>query len=189
MANRITHRRYGDTTSVGMSNGLTDLFFVVLALSSSALAQTPHEERIALWIAQHDQAVRGNGAVSFDLSGGTADLARLSLFPWTFSQFATEKAFLLSAIDDALQGHRWRREGFFESDQNVLDALAKFRHMVKRCREQYLDPETPYDLPSTIATSSHPLERCSTHGIILHQAYYPGDHQCIACNAQLFLRP
>jgi hypothetical protein len=185
MANRITHRRYGDAASLAMSNGLTDLFFAVLALSSSALARTPHEEGIALWIVEHDQTVRGFGAVSFDLSGGTADLHRLSHFPWTFKQFAAEKAFLLAAIDDALQRHRWPREKFPEAGQYVFDALAKFRRMVKRCREQNLDPETPYDVPSTINTSSQPLERCSVHGIVLHQAYYPGDCRCIACNAQL----
>ncbi len=169
-----------------MNNGLTERFFVALSLSSSALAHTPDEERIAFWIALHDQRIRGAGlgAVSFDLSGGTADLACLSRFPWTFSNFAAQKAFLLSAIDDALQGHRWHREGYPEANQQIFDALAKFRRMVKRCREQYLDPETPYDLSSTPSTLPYPLGRCPAHGIVLHEARNPGDRRCIACNAE-----
>lgn len=183
MANRITHRQNDDAASVSMSNGLTDLFFAALALSSSALARTPDEERIALWIAEHDQTVRGHGAVSFDLSGGTATPTSLMRFPWTFKRFAAEKAFLLSALDDALQGHRWHRENFPEGGQYAIDALAKFRQMVKRCREQNLDPETPYDVPEMVAACTFRLERCPIHGVILHQAYYSGDRGCIVCNS------
>ena len=184
MANRITHERYGDD-AVRMNNGLTENFFVVLALSSSALAQTLDEERIALWIARHDQTVRGSGTVSFDLSGATP--AHSWDFPWTFGQFVAQKAFLLSVIDDALTGDRWRRGDVYElPDQYVFDSLAKFRLMVKHCREQYLDPETPYELPATAFAPLHSLERCPIHGVFLHELVFPGDHRCIVCNAQFF---
>lgn len=181
MANGITHRQYGDEISIRMNNGITECFFVSLALSSSALAQTPDEERLALWIAQHDQTVRGYGSVSFDLGGGVGPdgLTRLSAFPWTYSQFVVQKVFLLSAIDDALSGDRRRRTLSFELAQDVVDKLAKFLHMVKRCREQYLEPETPY----TLLSSDNPPERCIIHGVLLHEIFNSGDRRCIVCNA------
>jgi hypothetical protein len=54
MANQITTRAHPRVPTLGMSNGLSDLFFGAMLLSSSAFAQTAWQNGLALWFAEHD---------------------------------------------------------------------------------------------------------------------------------------
>ena len=51
---------------IRMSNGATDVFINVLAISGSALAETEQEKRLIVWLSEKDQKV-GRGTVGFDI--------------------------------------------------------------------------------------------------------------------------
>jgi len=51
-----------------MSNGATNVFLDVLALSGSDLAVTTREKEFIVWLNQRDQSVVGIGTVGFSIS-------------------------------------------------------------------------------------------------------------------------
>ena len=67
MANLITYCRRPDLAPVKMSNGSTSVFFSVLSLAASAIAQTDRQRQLAVCFAAHDQDVLGLGVVGFDV--------------------------------------------------------------------------------------------------------------------------
>ena len=56
-----------DDESLQMSNGLTNVFINVLALSGSELAQTESEKRMIVYLSEKDQGIIGIGCVGFDI--------------------------------------------------------------------------------------------------------------------------
>jgi hypothetical protein len=82
---------------VKLSNGLTDVFLALLQFPLSDLAADPWQRALAQWVAWHDQNLVGAGTVGFDLD----EIA------WDSADFPAQRAFLLRAIDAALDGHRW----------------------------------------------------------------------------------
>jgi len=54
--------------SLSMSNGATNVFLDVLALSGSDLAVTARENEFIVWLNQRDQSVVGIGTVGFSIS-------------------------------------------------------------------------------------------------------------------------
>ena len=100
MGNMIADRAAG--ASMKLSNGSTDVFLSVLLLAGSDLAETAWQVELMVWLAAHDQALRGGGTVGFDL----ADI------PWDPDDFTAQRDFLLRTVDLAATGHRWEALGY-----------------------------------------------------------------------------
>jgi hypothetical protein len=163
MGNMITIDTSGDLEPLHMSNGLTSVFIAVCVLSASALASTDQEKLFAVWLASHDQAVRGSGAVGFDIS----DL------PWTAHGFEAEQAFLLKVIRSAQSQEYWHLLGYQPRADWVIQSLEHFRLLIVHFSKEALVPERARswscEVPSSFVT-------CPRHGVYLHQ------EGCVICN-------
>lgn len=159
MGNFVTSKKVPPgTASFGMSNGLADVFFDVLAIASSDRATTTWEKSFAYWVVRNDQTRAGRGCVGFDISE----------MGWTREDFDVQKRFVLSVIDAARGRSGWERLSFTPHDA-IFDTLGEFRRMVD-------------ELPVTAAGAPPcwewelPGGMCEKHRVYLHEV------GCIICN-------
>ncbi len=103
-----------------MGNGLTSVFVSVLSLAASTLAETDHQRELAIWIASRDQAVYGLGLVGFDI----AEL------PWSKSNFAEDRAFLLKVIEAAKAKVGWEHLEYSPNEAMLFNCLDHFAEMI-----------------------------------------------------------
>lgn len=142
MSNSISDR--ASDRQVHMSNGNTDVLLSVLLLAGSDLAETDGEVELMVWLAEHDQGVRGRGAVGFDLAELPAGEA--------------ERAFLLRVIDLAATRHRWDVLGY--EPPFAQRFLAELRELVRGFEPATAPPaKTPYP--------EH--RKCPGHDVYLHE--------------------
>ncbi|MFD0675604.1 MULTISPECIES: hypothetical protein [unclassified Paenibacillus] len=157
--------------SIKMSNGLTSVFFEVLVISGSILAEIDREKEIIIWLAQQDQSVVGIGTVSFNIED----------IPWTNENFKKEKEFMIRTISNAIEGLGWERLSFEPRKDWIIERLEQFKLMIDAFDEtnininNYLrwseieegddNPTIPYGFP-----------KCQKHSI------YLSCHGCILCN-------
>lgn len=94
MANMVTAKGSTGPQYLDLSNGGTDVFFDVLTLAGSAIAETPWQRNLVLHFADAHRWGRGNAGF---------DLAEL---PWT-GDWPTEMAFLDQVIGLALARQGW----------------------------------------------------------------------------------
>ena len=86
MANVIGfHSSDEENSSLVMSNGLTDVFIDVIALSGSQIAHTDDEKRLIVWLSEKDQSKAGAGTIGFDICE----------MPWNAKTFVENKQFLI----------------------------------------------------------------------------------------------
>lgn len=109
-----------------MSNGATDVFINVLALSGSALAETAEEKRLVVWLSEKDQKL-GLGTVGFDVVE----------MPWQRETFSSDKAFVLRMIDAAENKLNWEKLDYMPN--HVSQNLRKFREYIEKMTEQDID--------------------------------------------------
>lgn len=142
-----------------MSNGTTDVFINVLALSGSALAETAEEKQMIVWLSEKDQKL-GLGTVGFDV----VDM------PWKRETFSNDKIFILNVIKAAENKLDWEK----------LDYIPEYRYLssnLKRFRE-YVEKMTEYDINENAAVewldaaeSDDPVNcgfpRCKKHNTLL----------------------
>ena len=164
MGNLITSKRVPGSAPVDMSNGLTSVFFDVLALAGSALAETPWEERLVYWLVGHDQSFLGLGCVGFDV----ADMG------WTAEGLDAQKAFVFKVVDAAQARRGWEHLRYKPRPESIAEALEGFRRLVaefpaqaagRPVYDQWLPDEAPR------------FGRCERHGVFLHEHF-----DCIICN-------
>ena len=146
-----------------MSNGLTEAFVEVLALSGSHLAHTEWEIDAIVWLAAHDQAVMGLGMVGFDV----ADLS------WTADHLANEKAFLFRVIDGASMRYAWDRLSYEPYIEWLFPRLEAFRRLIDALTVEEVRPRSGRDDWGLLR---HDRARCPRHEVYLHAA------GCIVCN-------
>jgi hypothetical protein len=96
-----------------LANSATHVFFDVLTLAGSALAESPWEQNLVLYFADGG-LLYGRGMCGFDLEQ----------LPWT-QGCATEKLFFLRTIDLALSGHGWKRLSY--EPPYVAEDLSAYR--------------------------------------------------------------
>lgn len=142
MSNIIGDRVAG--RQVHLSNGNTDVLLSVLLLAGSDLAETDRQVALMVWLAEHDQGVRGRGTVGFDLA--------------EVPDLPAERAFLLRVIDLAATRHRWDVLGY---DPPVAQRfLAELRELVRGFEPKAAGPtQTP--------RPEH--RKCPEHGVYLHE--------------------
>jgi hypothetical protein len=164
MGNMITSERVPGSEPVYMSNGLTSVFFDVLALAGSALAETEWEQRLAYWLVSHDQSLVGIGCVGFDV----ADMG------WTAERLDAQKAFVFELVDAAQARRGWEHLRYSPRPEAIGEALEGFRRLVADFPAQAVgrpvhDQWTPGELPR--------FGTCERHGVFLHEYFH-----CIICN-------
>jgi hypothetical protein len=115
MANMFTADGSAGPPGLDLSNGGTDVFFDVLTLAGSPIAETPWERNLVLHFADGHRWSRG--LAGFDLG----DL------PWT-GDWPAEKAFLDRMIGLALSRHGWDRLAY--DPPYATRYLTTFREMI-----------------------------------------------------------
>ena len=160
MANIVWLGSENDSECIQMSNGLTDVFISVLVLSGSRFAQTTHEKRLIVWLAEKDQSKVGIGTVGFDICD----------MPWNVDTFAENKEFLLMVIEAAKNGEGWEHLEYAPNSELLfpcLDKLAELISKIESCKinfgalEEWIAAANAFDP----VVSGFP--KCPKHGALL----------------------
>ena len=87
-----------DDDSLVMSNGGTDVFISIPALSGAGIARTESEKRLMVFLSERDQII-GGGCVGFE----TVEM------PYDRRPFEADKRFLMQVIQGARNRSGWER--------------------------------------------------------------------------------
>ncbi len=140
-----------------MSNGATDVFINVLALSGSLLAKTVEEKRLIVWLSEKDQKM-GLGTVGFDVVE----------MPWQRETFLSNKAFLLHVITAAENKLGWEKLDY--TPEYISKNLQKFREYIEKMTEHDIDDNIAVEWLNE-AGSDDPVNcgfpRCKKHNTLL----------------------
>jgi hypothetical protein len=147
-----------------LSNGGTDVFFDVLTLAGSALAETAWEHNLVLHFADGHRVSRG--ASGFDLGE----------LPWT-SNWRAEQAFFLTMIDTALGRHGWDRLRY-DPPYATAD-LAAYRAMVAQFKPVPVTTRSPDWGDWSTAPGPELLARCPAHDVVR------GELGCRLCDPEI----
>lgn len=164
MGNVVRHGVRDDLPDLSMNNGLTSVFIEVLTIALSALAKYENEKRIAVWIACHDQEIRGPGFAGF----------RICDIPWNLRTFESDKQFMLDAIGAAANKLDWHKLDYSPREDWVLESLQAFKSLVVHFLAVHALPDSQWvwkwgDEPIKV-------EMCTKHSVYLNSA------GCILCN-------
>lgn len=110
-----------DDDSLVMSNGGTDVFINILALSGSVIAQTESEKRLMVYLSEKDQII-GRGCVGFDV----VDM------PWDKETFKEDKMFILQVIHGARNKIGWEKLDYSPNEELALNYLDTFENLINR---------------------------------------------------------
>lgn len=151
---------FGDNDLL-MSNGLTDVFINVLVLSGSRIAVSDSEKRFVVWLAERDQSKLGGGTVGFEISE----------MPWSASDFAECKAFLLNTVKFAEQRLGWEVLDYPPNENMLFPALRKFAELVKFFSAKDINPTGYEEWLAASDGEYDPVHRgfpkCEKHGALL----------------------
>ncbi len=148
-----------DYKCVHMSNGLTDVFFNVLVLSGSALAQSVEQKQLIVWLAEHDQSRVGRGTVGFDLCD----------MPWDPATFAEDKGFLIQAISAAKERLGWEKLDYQPNEDILFPCLDLFAELLSGMDASKIQPEALKEWLAAAEPDDPVLcgfPRCSKHQIL-----------------------
>ena len=159
MGNTIRFNNNTPDDRIHMSNGATDVFINVLALSGSALAKTTQEKRLIVWLSEKDQKV-GRGTVGFDVVE----------MPWQKETFANDKAFMLRVIEAAENKLDWEKLDYTPNPDYILHNLRQFKKFIERMTDQDIDENAAVEWLDGIE-SDDPVNcgfpRCKIHNTLL----------------------
>ena len=97
-----------DDDSLVMSNGGTDVFINVLALSGSVIAKTESEKRLMVYLSEKDQII-GRGCVGFDIVE----------MPWDKETFKEDKKFIIRVINAARNKTGWEKLDYSPNEKFI----------------------------------------------------------------------
>ena len=123
-----------DDDSLVISNGGTDVFINILALSGAVIARTESEKRLMVYLSEKDQII-GRGCVGFDIVE----------MPWDKETFEEDKKFIIQLINGARNKAGWERLDYSPNEELVSYYLDTFENLIKRMtvddiRENSLNP-------------------------------------------------
>ncbi len=110
-----------DDDSLAMSNGGTDVFINILALSGSVIARTESEKRLMVYLSEKDQII-GRGCVGFDIVE----------MPWDKETFEKDKKLIIQLINEARNKTGWERHDYSPNEELVSYYLDTFENLIKR---------------------------------------------------------
>ena len=141
--------------SICISNGATDVFINLIALSGSELAKTDSEKRLIVWISEKDQNTIGMGTVGFDISE----------MIWNRKTFLNDRAFLVKVIENAETGFCWEKLDYKPNKEIILPVLKKFKEMLLSMTENDIKDEELQEWLKE--TSKCDFSRCKKHNTLL----------------------
>lgn len=145
--------------SINMSNGTTNVFINVLALSGSYLAKTDTEKRMIVWLSEKDQTM-GLGNVGFDVVE----------MPWSRQSFESDKKFMLEVIKQAKSRLSWEVLDYTPNEAIIFPLLDKFNEYIKQMSESDID-ETETMEWIKAAQNDDPIKcnfpKCTKHETLL----------------------
>jgi len=153
-----------DIAPLSMSNGLTAVFFSVMAIAASMQATTDRQRLLAVWIASHDQGIYGRGTVDTDLEE----------IPWSIETLEEDRDFLRRVATAALEKLGWARLNYEPKEEMVFACLRQFRSMLDAFSPEHLIAANAPEWRFGEAPSS--FQQCQRHGVYLHT------EGCILCN-------
>lgn len=165
MVNIVSHGVRDDLPDLIMNNGLTAVFVDVLTIALSAFAKSRNEKRIAVWIACHDQEIRGNGFAGFDICDA----------PWILTTFESDKQFLLRSVAAAAAKFEWKKLNYKPKEDWVFESLEKFKNLVEHFSAEHVLSASQW-VRKWEDEPAH-LVMCEKHGVYLNSA------GCILCNS------
>lgn len=123
MLNMISFDGYTepDDDSLLMSNGGTDVFISILALSGAEIARTESEKRLMVFLSERDQII-GGGCVGFEIVE----------MPWDRGTFETDKRFLMQVIQGARNRSGWERLDYCPNGEIMSSYLDRFEKLICR---------------------------------------------------------
>lgn len=107
--------------SLVMSNGGTDVFISILALSGAVIAQTESEKRLMVYLSEMDQIV-GRGNVGFAIIE----------MPWDKETFEEDKRFIVKVINGARNKIGWEKLDYIPNGELVSYYLDTFENLINR---------------------------------------------------------
>ena len=110
-----------DDDSLVMSNGGTDVFINILALSGAVIARTESEKRLMVYLSEKDQIV-GRGCVGFDIVE----------MPWDKETFEEDKKFIIKVVNGARNRIDWEQLDYSPNEEIVLRYLDTFENLINR---------------------------------------------------------
>ena len=158
MSNIISFDR--KNVSFGMSNGGTDMFINILALSGSVLARTESEKRLTVALLERDQAMLGRGCVGFDITE----------LPWERETLEADKRFLLQAIQGARDKTGWETLDYRPNEEFAARYLDAFEDLIRRMTAGDIREDSLKDWLSEWEKDAPVLRnfpRCKRHGTFL----------------------
>lgn len=145
--------------SMKMSNGGTDVFINILALSGSELAKTDSEKRMIVYLSEKDQVV-GQGTVGFCITD----------MPWDKETFSEDKAFMIKVIQGARNRLGWEKLGYQPNEEIISLYLGDFERLINRMSIEDIREDALNDWLSQ-ADADDPVyngfPRCEKHGTFL----------------------
>ena len=148
-----------DTDSLQMSNGGTDVFINVLALSGAVLARTESEKRFMVYLSEKDQTV-GRGCVGFNIIE----------MPWDRETFEEDKRFMIKVINGAKNRIGWEKLNYSPNKTFVLYYLDIFEKLISRMTVEEIREDSLNNWLFE-AEATDPIHcnfpRCKIHGIFL----------------------
>lgn len=123
MGNRIcfNDNTSSDDDSMKMSNGGTDVFINILALSGSELAAADSEKRMIVYLSEKDQII-GQGVVGFYITD----------MPWDKDIFFQDKEFIIKVIHGARNRLGWERLEYEPKEEIISRYLDNFERLINR---------------------------------------------------------
>lgn len=109
------------TDDLVLSNGGTDVFLNVLALSGAALARTESEKRLIVYLSERDQTA-GRGCAGFAVTE----------MPWDRESFPADRRFMLRVIAGAQRRTGWERLDYRPDAAFVSRSLNAFACLIRR---------------------------------------------------------
>ena len=123
MSNMISFDGYTapDDDSLVMSNGGTDVFISIPALSGAGIARTESGKRLMVFLSERDQII-GGGCVGFEIVE----------MPWDRGTFEADKRFLTRVIQGARSKCGWERLDYCPNEEIMLSYLDRFEKLIRR---------------------------------------------------------
>lgn len=150
----------GATSSLKMSNGLTDVFIDGLLIGGSELAETESQKRLIVFLAEKQQRVVGRGTVGFDITE----------MPWQTETFDADKKFILEVINYVRKEKWWQNLGYTPLPEHIAYALNGFEILINQMTVNDVDKDNLNEWISE-ADSNDPIycgyPKCQKHGLIL----------------------
>lgn len=132
MANVIKfHSNTKESSHLIMSNGLTDVFIDVLALSGSQIAHTVDEKRLIVWLSEKDQSKVGGGTIGFDICE----------MPWNAETFAENKLFLITVVEHAKKKAGWEYLDYSPNETLLFPCLDDFAALLSSMHLADIQPD------------------------------------------------